>query len=162
MGFSEWDTSTKPMARRAGFPLIDQLFATLMRLRLGLLLLDLADRFHVSSRKMDTAVTMWMLLLEKELRALTPCPPQETVLKDPPPLHMPGLRFLLECYELNVESPSRVHMSAERMHHYRHHTAVQFMVAFSPQGLICYVSNGVFGKASGEDILQRSDFLDLV
>ncbi|XP_022104600.1 uncharacterized protein LOC110986748 [Acanthaster planci] len=161
-GSEENDTSSKSSDRKVVFPLIDQLFATLMRLRLGLLLPDLADRFRVSRRRMDNTVTMWIFLLEKELRALTPCPSREAVRLTLPPHYRrkQGLRFLVEGAELHIECPSNVSTQCYQRH--RHHTTVQYLVAISPTGLIAYVSDGIFGKASGGEIMQRSKFLALL
>ena len=58
--------SSKP-GRKRKLALIDELFAVLMRLRLGLLLEDVADRFGVSPATMSRLFIKWVVFLAKEL-----------------------------------------------------------------------------------------------
>lgn len=53
--------------RKRNLALIDEFFAALMRLHLGLLLEDVADRFEISSTTMSWLFIMWVLFLAKEL-----------------------------------------------------------------------------------------------
>ena len=58
--------------RKRKLALIDEFFAVLMRLRFGLLLEDVADRFGISSTTMSRLFITWVLFLAKELQLLFP------------------------------------------------------------------------------------------
>ena len=53
----------------------------LMRLRLGLLLQDIADRFNVAASTMSRIFTTWLQLLSVELRQMFPWPTRDLVVQ---------------------------------------------------------------------------------
>lgn len=53
--------------RKRALSPFNELFATLMRLRLGLLEQDLADRFQVSEQTMSSILVTWIAYLHREL-----------------------------------------------------------------------------------------------
>ena len=67
--------------RKRNLALIDEFFAVLMHLRLGLLLENVADRFRISSTTMSRLFITWVLFLAKELQLLFPRSSKELVQK---------------------------------------------------------------------------------
>ena len=67
--------------RKRKLALIDEFFAVLMRLCLGLLLEDVANRFGISSTTMSRHFITWVLFLAKELQLLFPWPSKELTRK---------------------------------------------------------------------------------
>jgi len=65
-------TPTKDRQRptRITLPLIDQMFAVLVRLRLGLLLNDIADRFSIPVSSFSNMFTTWICLMYEELKLI--------------------------------------------------------------------------------------------
>ena len=61
---------------------IDQLFAVLMRNRLGLFVQDIADRFCIAPSTFSKYYTTWLCLLHKELQFLNPFPATTFTIKE--------------------------------------------------------------------------------
>ena len=64
------DDNDMETGRKSKLSVAEELLAVLMRLRLGLLLQDIADRFGVSVSTMSRIFTTWIRLLSVELRQL--------------------------------------------------------------------------------------------
>ena len=57
------DDNDMEKGRRSKLSVAEELLAVLMRLRLGLLLQDIADRFNVSASTMSRIFTTWLRLI---------------------------------------------------------------------------------------------------
>ena len=73
------DDNDTEMVRRSKLSVAEELLAVLMRLRLGLLLQDIADRFNVSASTMSRIFTTWLRLLSVELQQMFPWPTRDLV-----------------------------------------------------------------------------------
>ena len=75
----------------------------LIRLRLGLLVEDLAFRFCVSAGKVSQIVITWVILLSKELKSLIIWPSRARIrstLPDCFKLLYPNMRTIIDCSEI--------------------------------------------------------------
>ena len=89
--------------------LVDEVFLVLMRLRLGLLLEDLADRFHISKATCSVTVSKWIDYLHVKLSFLISWPSKDTVQTIMPRKFKdkyPTCRIIIDCTELYTETPS--------------------------------------------------------
>ena len=43
--------------------------------------------------------------------------------------------------------------------HYKHHNTVKFLIAITPQGSVCFISDGWGGRVSDKHITENSQFL---
>ncbi len=67
--------------RKRKLSLEEELLAVLMRLRLGLLLEDMADRFDIAKGTVSKLFTTWIKVLAVELKTVFPWPSNELVLQ---------------------------------------------------------------------------------
>ena len=139
-----------------------------MRLRLGLLNEDLADRFGVSGTICSNTFTTWIRLISKILgHSLVNWLPQEAIRQ-----HMPEsfkrvqgyskCRVILDCSEVFIERPKSLHAQALTWSAYKHHTTLKFLVGIAPSGYIIFLSDCYGGRASDKHIVLDSGFLDLL
>ncbi len=135
----------------------NQLFATLMRLRLGLLLNDLADRFYVSSSLMSCIITTWVFLMVKVLAPLNPAPDINVINQTLPRqfTKFENVHFIIDCTELFIETPSNFTAQSLTWSSYKYHNTVKLSIAISPTGLIACVSDAWGGRTSDGTITEK-------
>lgn len=85
-------------------PLIDQLLAVLMRLKVGLLTTDIAECFCISTSRFSSIFTTWICLLHAEHCALYKFPSREKIASTMPECmkKFPNLKVILDCTEIYI------------------------------------------------------------
>ena len=120
-----------------------ELLLTLMRLRLGLLLEDLAWRFNTSAGTASSIFITCVKLLSKELSWFIiwlSRPQIRSVLPNCLWKCYPRVRVIIDCSEIFVETPSSLNFQAALWSDYKHHTTVKFLYGITPNGASSYIS----------------------
>ena len=137
----------------------------MMRLRLGLLIEDLAFRFGVSPGKVSQTIITWVRLLSKELNSLIIWPSRSQtrlVLPDCFKRLYPKVRTIIDCTEIFFETPSALDVQARLWSDYKHHCTVKFLVAITPNGAVSWLSPLYGGRSSHIHIVRNSGFLNML
>ena len=138
-----------------------------MRLRLGLLNEDIADRFGISPSIASNTFTTWIRILNHTLGdALV-----VWLARDPIRKHLPDsfkkmgyhkCRVILDCSEVFIERPKSLVAQAITWSDYKHHNTLKFLVGIAPSGYITFISDTYGGRASDRHIVLESGILDLL
>ena len=139
-----------------------EFFLVMLRLRMGLLLQDLAFRFQISTGLASQFFTTWIKLLSRELKFFILWPSKADVRKALPESfrkYYPKTRAIIDCTEIFIETPSSLDTQAMCWSDVKHHCTIKILVAISPTGLISYVSKAYVGQASDKFIVENSGFL---
>ena len=114
---------------------IDELFLTLVRLRLSLLEQDLAHRFNISIATVSRICVTWIKFLKQQLKPLITWPPRELI-----DAHMPAqfkefcptTRVILDCTEIFTEVPSSMSIQSLTYSSYKHHNTFKAFSWYFP------------------------------
>lgn len=144
----------------------DQFLLVLMRLRLGLLNQDLADRFHISEATTSSIFATWIRFLGEYLgNGLIKWLPKETVLSNLPAMFKGSYRktiCIIDCSEVFIERPKSLDVQAATWSDYKKHNTYKFLIAISPTGYIMFLSDCYGGRATDQFICRDSGFYNFL
>ena len=144
----------------------DQLLLVLMKLRLGLLNEDLADRFQISVGTCSSIFCTLVKFLSQFFGdALITWLPKEVVRSNLPVVFAEknkNVRCIIDCSEVYIERPKSVDIQAATWSDYKQHNAFKFLIAVSPAGYIMFLSEAYGGRTTDKHICQDSPFYNLL
>ena len=138
---------------------------TMMRLRAGLMIDDIAFRFDVSNMLASSVFTTWLKFMSKELRWLIFWPDRNVIRRNLPVSfrkYYPRCSIIIDCSEIFTETPSSLDVAAMCWSNYKHHSTIKYLIGITPNGAISYVSGGYGGRASDIFIVNNSGFLNFL
>ena len=139
---------------------MNQLFLTLIKLRLNLRVKDLAFRFGIST----SSVSYYILcFLYHYLKELDWSPSVAQVIGTLP--HSFKTSYLdtyaiIDGSEIFLETPSDLFMQSSTWSQHKHHNTTKFLVACTPNGAISYISLVYVGFISDIQLTRCSGFLE--
>ncbi|XP_057290195.1 uncharacterized protein LOC130612874 [Hydractinia symbiolongicarpus] len=145
----------------------DEFLLVLMKLRLGLLTEDLADRFGISPSTCSTVFVTWIRIISRVLSdALVVWLPREAIRDNLPKTFAKAgyskCRIIIDCAEVFIDRPKSLTNQASTWSDYKHHNTLKFLVGISHSGYITFLSDCYGGRASVNFITNNSGFYDLL
>ena len=143
----------------------DELFLVLIRLRLGLFLQDLANRFRVSPSVVSRIFQKWLDVMCARLTFLISWPTREINLHNMPAVFKqiyPSCICIIDCSEIFIETPKNFDARSKTYSNYKKHNTVKFLIGITPNGTISFLSQCWGGRVSDKNLTQESDFFNLV
>lgn len=156
--------SSKPGHERK-LSLEEELFLTLVRLRTGLLMRDIAGRFSITMSTASRIFTTWINFLYGELTELCRLPDIDKMKVNTAMSFSAfnDVHIVMDCTELFTEKPSDLDERKQTFSNYKHHQTFKFLVCISTHAQPCvvFVSRMYGGRASDKLITAEStDLLD--
>lgn len=140
----------------------NQLFLTLVKLRLNLKLEDLSFRFGISTSVISRYITTWICFLYRVFMEMDWMPSVEQVKATLPSAFKEKFDTtyaIIDGSEVFIETPSDLFMQSSTWSQYKQHNTVKFLVACTPNGGICYISPVYVGSISDVELTRKSGFL---
>ena len=140
----------------------NQLFLTLVKLKLNLKVKDLGFCFGLSMSQVSRYITTWICFLYHHLKEIDWIPKVEQVKGTlPSSFHdkFPTTYAIIDGSEIFIETPSDLQMQSSTWSQYKHHNTAKFLVACTPNGSIAYISPVYVGSISDVDLTRHSGFL---
>jgi len=150
--------------RRCKLPLVEQFFLTLVRLRLGLLELDLANRFGVSQSTVSRITTTWINLMYHTFKGIEVFPSWHIVKKYMPTIFKdyPNTRIIIDATEFRLERPSSLLSQSCTFSKYKNTNTVKVLIGVTPSGAISFVSPCYEGSISDRRLVEVSGLLEML
>jgi len=168
MDDAERATRRNPSGDRTGRPrqlrIVDEFFLILMRLRLGLLVEDLAHRFKISTSTCSVIINKWVDYLSVKLEFLLKWPTRHVIDCTMPNKFKrvyPKTRVIIDCTEFFTENPQSLMNKSLMYSHYKSHMTYKALLGVSPAGAITFVSDLWAGSISDKQITRSCGILDL-
>lgn len=148
--------------RRRKIDSLNQLFLTLIKLRLNLRNKDLAFRFGICESLISRYVTTWISYLYHHLKEVKWMPEVEQVRATLPHSFQQAYSTtfaIIDGSELFIQTPSDLQLQSSTWSSYKHHNTAKFLIACTPNGCICFISPLYVGSISDVELTRVSGFL---
>uniref|UniRef100_A0A7M5UG70 THAP-type domain-containing protein n=1 Tax=Clytia hemisphaerica TaxID=252671 RepID=A0A7M5UG70_9CNID len=137
----------------------DEFLMLLMKLRLGLLEKDLANRFRVSISTTSRVIRTWLKVSSSIMKSLIFVPDQGVLNITKPPVFKPikNLHSIIDATELFIETPKGLINQRLTWSQYKHHNTLKVLVAVSANSSVIFMSPAYVGGISDKAITLHTD-----
>ena len=142
-----------------------ELFMVLVRLRCGLLSLDIANRFGISQAQYSRIEDTWLAFLYHRRRALPIWASREHVQQTMPQAFKdayPKTRVIIDCTEIHIEMPTSFCSQSATYSSYKNHNTAKGLIGISPAGYPSFISELYAGCTSDKQITKDCGILNML
>ncbi|XP_070390159.1 uncharacterized protein [Dermacentor albipictus] len=147
-----------PHGGRNALTKFQEFLVTLIRLRLGVPVQDLAYRFCVSQATVTRILERWLDVMHIRLSKLVEWPDREELQLTMSMCFRRAfgttVAVIIDCFEVFLERPSSVLPRCQTWSRYKHHNTVKYLIGIAPQGSITYISKG-WGRRTSDKLLTE-------
>ena len=146
----------------ASLPLEEQLFMTLVRLRLGLLERDLAFRFNISQGTVSKITNTWINLMYHSFKSIERFPSWGLVRQYMPEAFKkdyPNTRIIIDATKFFIERPSSLVSQSSTFSSYKNRNTIKVLIGITPSGVISFVSEAYEGSISDRKLVEECGLL---
>ena len=162
---SDKTVSSKKKRRDRSLSPIEELFMTLIRLRVGLMEQDLAYRFGVSQSTVSRIIITWINFLYLELKKIPLWPPKEIIQVNMPKAFKEKYqrtRVIIDATEVYIDQPRLPDIQQMTFSNYKNSNTFKGLIGISPDGVITFISSLYPGSISDKELTRQSGILDLL
>ena len=143
--------------------IFEHLLLCLIRLRLGVSVVDLSKRFQVSKTTVSRIFLDMLEVLYVYLKPLINWPERPELQISMPQCFIDSfgkkIAVIIDCFELYIDQPKNLTARNLTWSSYKHHHTAKYLIGITPQGSICFISEGWGGRSSDQHITENSNFL---
>ncbi|XP_065666922.1 uncharacterized protein LOC124813812 isoform X2 [Hydra vulgaris] len=142
----------------------DEFLLFLMKLRLGLLNRDLAERFNVSEALISSIISSWLKASSAVLSPIVYIPDKVNIINTRPGRFKDykNLHSIMDATEFFIETPKNPDLQKLTWSEYKHHNTMKVLVCIAPNSAIMFLSHCYGGSVSDKAITNFSAYLDKV
>ena len=143
---------------------LDQFFMILVRLRLGLFVGDLAQRFSISTTSVNRYFTAWINYMYLRLGSINIWPSKDYIISTMPESmkeKYSNLEWIIDAFEMQIQRPASLLLQSQSYSNYKSRNTVKGLVACTPSGQVGFVSQLYTGNISDRELTVRSGFLNM-
>ena len=143
----------------------NELFAVLVKCRLGLEFDDLAERLGLSRQAVSRMFEGWITFLSCMVCKIDLWPSASYIEAHMPKNFKPEYaktRIILDCTEFKVQRASNCDLQSMNFSSYKNCATVKGLVGITPDGVGCFFSDLMPGSTSDNEITIKSGVLDMI
>ena len=143
----------------------DEMLLVLVRLRLGLFMQDIANRFKIPLSVASKVFQTWLDVMFIRLAFLISWPKREINHQNMPAAFKnlyPQCRCIIDCSEIFIETPKCYNTRSKTYSNYKKHNTIKFLIGITPVGTISYLSQCWGGRVSDKNLTQKSNFFQML
>lgn len=139
----------------------NQLFLTLVRLRVGLVLFDLSNRFGISVSYASRICNTWIMFIYNKFKNLSIFPERETDKSKIPIVFRKykNIRVVIDGFEVRTQKAQNYGEQGNTYSSYKASPTFKFLCGMHPSGAICYISDAFEGATSDRQLFKDSGFI---
>ena len=146
-------------------PVEDKYLLVLMKLRTGVSVVDLGEKFNIAESTVNNIFLTWINYLYITIGSINLWPHRDIILQNAPAEFFEKYSnkiAIIDATELMIEVPSALQKHSESYSTYKSHTTLNCLLGVNPQGGIMFISQLCEGSISDRQIVQRSGYLDIL
>ena len=157
---------SKTLGRKRVLSESDQLVMTLVRLRHGLSIQDIAYRYAIGKATVSGIVITWIQLMYQQFLTIRRhmFPSFDLIEQHRPPSFAPfkKVRVIIDAFEIFTQTPRNFAEQGNMYSTYKHNSTYKVLVGICPTGAITYISDCFEGAISDRELVKASDFLEFI
>ena len=143
----------------------DELFLTLVRLRVNIPEKILADNYKISVAEVSRIFVTWLDLIYSRLIQLPIWASKNTTQETmPESFHQkyPSTRVIIDCTEIFIQKPSCFRAQSDTFSSYKSHNTAKGLIGIAPNGAVTFVSELYGGHCTDKAIVEDCGILQLL
>lgn len=143
----------------------NQLYLTLMKLRMGTSNRDLSYRFGISAGTVSSIFNECIPALASRLEFLIKWPSRDMLARNMPKKFLRRFRrcrVIIDCTEFFIDRPYNLKTRARTWSNYKHHHTLKALIGITPYGSVSFVSKMWGGRISDKEVTAKSHFYELI